>query len=158
MKKATEIAQFFLRIALGVSFVAACMDRFGLSGAPGSAGVSWGDWNHFSIYAHKMMFFLPSAWAEIFAVLASVAELLLGILLIIGLFTRWTSIGSGLLLIGFGISMAVAWGIHAPLSYSVFTAAGAAFLLAAIPGYRWSVDAVLKNKTKRNSSRVLQLV
>ena len=124
----------------------ACLDRFGLVAPPGSASVSWGDWNHFSIYAHKLMFFLPYAPAEWLAVLASLAELIFGILLTIGWFTRLTSIGSGLLLMAFGISMTIAWGIHAPLSFSVFTAAGAGFLLAAIPDYSWSIDALIMSR------------
>jgi putative oxidoreductase len=37
--------------------------------------------------------------------------------------------------------MAVAFGITAPLNYSVFTASAASFLLAAIPAYKWSIDA-----------------
>jgi hypothetical protein len=36
-----------LRIAIGLNFGLAVLDRFGVFGPFGAAGVSWGDWAHF---------------------------------------------------------------------------------------------------------------
>lgn len=40
----------------------------------------------------------------------------------------------------FATAMTIALGVQQPLNYSVFTASAASFLLATLPGYRWSVD------------------
>jgi putative oxidoreductase len=154
MKNSTAIAQLFLRIALGIGFIAACFDRFGWIAPYGSSNVSWGDWQHFSIYSHSIMPFLSEGLAELLAIIASILELIFGILLITGLFTKWTCIGSGFLLLSFGLCMAISLGIHAPLSYSVFTASAGSFLLATAPNYKWSLDHTLGNK-KRDLSTLL---
>ena len=51
--------------------------------------------------------------------------------LVAGRSPRWCAFGSGLLLLSFALTMTIAGGIKAPLDYSVFVAAGGAFLLAA---------------------------
>jgi hypothetical protein len=43
---------------------------------------------------------------------------------------RWTALASALLLILFGTAMAISFGPKSPLDYSVFSASGAAMLLA----------------------------
>jgi putative oxidoreductase len=156
MKNSIALSQLFLRITLGVSFLAACFDRFGWIAPYGSPNVDWGDWKHFSIYAHQIMPFVSNRLAEWMAIAASAMEFGFGILLIVGLFTRWVSIGSGLLLVSFGACMAISLGIHAPLAYSVFTAAAASFLLATIPNYKWSVDDIL-GKKKTSIISIMQL-
>jgi hypothetical protein len=40
-------SSLFLRLALGVSFLAAVADRFGLWGSFGQPNVAWGDFLHF---------------------------------------------------------------------------------------------------------------
>lgn len=139
-----DISQLFLRVGLGASYLCAGLDRFGVWGPPGATDVSWGDWQHFMQYAYKLMFFLPYSVAEIFAAIASGAEIIFGILLITGFWTRWAAIGSGLLLLGFALAMTVALGITAPLNYSVFTASAGSFLLSTLPAYRWSIDGIRK--------------
>ena len=64
------------------------------------------------------------------AVLATAGEVIFAIALITGFRLREAAIGSELLLAIFGISMAPTLGMKAPLDYSVFTAATAAFSLA----------------------------
>ena len=144
MKKA--LPQLYLRLALGSGFTILGLDRLGAWGPHGRSWVSWGDWQHFSAYAHEVMGFLPSGLAEIFAVLATIAEISIGILLLLGLFTRQAAIGSGLLTACFAIAMAISYGITSPINYSVFTVSAASFLLSLQPGYRWSIDAILNKK------------
>ncbi|WP_315818461.1 hypothetical protein [Paraflavitalea speifideaquila] len=69
-------------------------------------------------------------------------EIVFGVLLLAGWFTKWAAIGSGVLLLCFALSMAVAFGITSPLNYSVFTASAGSFLLAVMPAYAWSIDAL----------------
>jgi hypothetical protein len=65
-------------------------------------------------------------------VLATAAETIFAIALITGFRLRQAAIGSGVLLTVFGISMALNLGMKAPLDYSVFTTAMAAFSLAVL--------------------------
>ena len=141
-----SFAQLFCRLSLGIGFISADLDRFGYYGAPGAPGVTWGNWEHFFLYSKKLMYFLPDYLIQICAITASVAEAALGILLIIGLFTRLTSFFSSLLLFFFALTMAFSMGIHAPLSYSVFTACSAALLLSYTPEYKWSLDSFFKRR------------
>ena len=141
MEMKLSAAQFFLRLALGTGFLVPGLDRLGAWGAFGSSpNVSWGDWSHFATYARQTLSFLPANIANILAVIATVGELTFGLLLIIGLFTRWAAIGSGILTICFALSMMISFGAASPVNYSVFTVSAASFLLAAIPAYSWSFD------------------
>ena len=139
-----SIAQLYLRLSLGIAFAYFGLDRLGAWGPNGKPWVSWGDWTHFSAYAHQVMGFLPSGLAEAFAIIATIIEIGCGILLIIGLFTRQAAFASFALALGFALSMAISFGITSPLSYSVFTVSAASLLLALQPGYRWSLDSLRK--------------
>ena len=63
---------------------------------------------------------------------ATAAEVILALWLLIGWQTRLAAYGSALLLLSFALTMTVALGVKAPLNYSVFTAAAAAFALGAM--------------------------
>ena len=140
------ITQLYLRLAMGSGFTILGLDRLGAWGPNGKPWVSWGDWRHFSAYAHEVMGFLPGGLAEILAVLATIAEISIGILLLLGLFTRQAAIGSGVLTASFAVAMAISYGITSPINYSVFTVSAASFLLSVQPGYRWSIDALISKK------------
>ncbi|SFE41862.1 Uncharacterized membrane protein YphA, DoxX/SURF4 family [Chitinophaga sp. CF118] len=149
MKNNTSFFQLYLRIALAASYLCAGLDRFGVWGPNGASRVTWGDWKHFMVYANKVIFFLPEGLAEIFAAVASGSEIIFGVLLIIGLWTRWAAIGSGILTLLFALCMTFAFGIQAPLNYSVFTASAGSFLLSTIPVYKWSLDSFLNKKSQK---------
>lgn len=149
MKRTLDFAQLYLRLALGITYLVPGLDRLGAWGPPGGKQVSWGDWSHFTAYAHQVMFFLPYGLAEVLAITATVFEIIFGVLLLAGWCTKWVAVGSGLLLLFFALSMAVAFGITSPLNYSVFTASAASFLLAAIPAYAWSVDSIRSSRYKK---------
>ncbi|KAA2242566.1 DoxX family protein [Chitinophaga agrisoli] len=152
-----DYIQLFLRIAIGASYICPGLDRFGVWGPPGGARISWGDWPHFMQYASKVLFFLPAGIAEVFAFIASLSEIIFGTLLIIGLFTRWAALGSGLLLLTFALCMTFAFGVQAPLNYSVFTASAGSFLLATMPIYKYSLDNRLNNRrTNFDTSNIFQ--
>ncbi len=116
----------YTRIAVGAAFLSAVASRFGL----------WDrtlDLKHFANfieYAAEVNSFLPRTAIPCVAVLATVFETSLGILLIVGLWPRWVSLGSAILLAMFGTAMAISFGLKSPMDYSVFSASGASVLLA----------------------------
>jgi len=116
----------YARFALGAAFLSAVASRFGL----------WDktlDLKHFANfieYTAEVNSFLPRAVIPCLAVVATVCETSLGILLIMGLWPRWVSLASAALLALFGTAMAISFGLKSPMDYSVFSASGAAVLLA----------------------------
>lgn len=127
-------AQWFLRLALAAGFLSAVADRLGLWGPAGAANVAWGAWQPFLNYVAKLNWFAPSASIPVLAWVATVAEVVIGIGLLVGWQLRWFALAAGLLLLSFAITMTLALGVKAPLDFSVFAAAGGAFLLAASAG------------------------
>ena len=140
----TEIVRLFARLALGASFLFPVADRFGLWGPHGAKNVSWGDFAHFVEYTGEVTPLFPSSLTESFAWGATVAETVLGILLIAGFKLRMASALSGLLLLLFAMGMITGLGIKAPFDYSVFSAAAAAFFLAFWEPDRFTLDKLLK--------------
>jgi len=127
-------AQWFVRIALAAGFLSAVADRFGLWGPAGAANVAWGAWQPFVNYVAKLNWFAPPASVPMLAWASTVAEVVLGIGLLIGWQLRLVALAAGLLLLSFAITMTLALGVKAPLDFSVLAAAGGAFLLAASSG------------------------
>src|SRR5262252_5209180 len=115
----------FLRLALGISFLSAVADRFGLWGVYGQPNVAWGNYARFVAYTAKLNWFLPAAMIPALAIIATAAELLFGLLLVLGWKTRTIALLSGVLLTTFALTMTMALGVKAPLDLSVFSAAGA---------------------------------
>ena len=129
---AARWTEWVLRLTLATAFLSAIGDRVGAWGPHGSPHVAWGDWQHFRLYADRLNWYMPAAVRPAAAVLATAAEAIFAIALITGFRLREAAIGSGVLLTIFGISMALVLGAKAPLDYSVFTAAAAAFSLAVL--------------------------
>jgi len=131
-ERVLQIARVFLRLALGITFLFSIGDRFGWLGPYGSKNVSWGDWTHFVQYVAVLNSFIPKSLIPGLAVLETIIELGLGIALLLGIYQRVVAWSSAVLLMSFALTMSIALGITAPLSYSVFTAFGAALLLGAV--------------------------
>jgi uncharacterized membrane protein YphA (DoxX/SURF4 family) len=81
-------------------------------------------------YAGEVLSFIPKAAIPYLAWAATVCETSLGILLIQGLWPRWVSLGSAILLAMFGTAMAISFGLKSPANYSVYSVSGATVLLA----------------------------
>jgi len=143
MNQRIAIAQLLLRLALGVGFLFPVMDRLGLLGAPGTGIPAWGNWANFVGYTNKLLPFLSAGGASIMGLIATIAEALFGICLIIGLKTRLASLGAAILTLIFAICMATFMSIAAPFKYPVFVFTGASLLLSGLPVYKWSVDNLL---------------
>ena len=145
--KPTGLAKFssvFLRLALGITFLSAVADRFGLWGAYGQPNVVWGNYARFVDYTAKLNWFLPAAIIPALAAIATVAETLFGLLLLLGWKTRISSLLSGLLLISFAVTMTMALGVKAPLNLSVFSAAGGALLFGVCENFPFSLDELFR--------------
>jgi putative oxidoreductase len=116
----------YARIALGAAFLSGIASRFGLWGE----GVGYGSFANFVRYTAEVNSFMPASTIPFLAWAATVAELVLGAALILGVRLRWAALGSALLLLLFGAAMAISFGLKEPLDYSVFSASAAALLLA----------------------------
>lgn len=138
-----SVSSVFLRYALALGFLSAVADRFGLWGRLGQPNVSWGNFSRFLEYTHRLNWYLPAGMILPLGVITTGAELLFGLLLLVGWHTRVTALLSGLLLMLFGLAMTLALGVKAPLDYSVFAAAGGALLLAQSDRFPLSVDNLL---------------
>jgi len=93
-------------------------------------------------YTGKLNWFMPPAAIPALAWVATCAETLLGVALVLGVFTRVAAFLSGWLLLLFALVMTFALGVKAPLNFSVFSASAAAFLLATCEKYSWSLDSL----------------
>ncbi|MEO8799010.1 MAG: hypothetical protein ABI551_14065 [Polyangiaceae bacterium] len=136
----------FARVALCASFVSAVADRFGYWGPPGAHGVAWGDFQHFTAYTAVLNPFVPDSLILPLAAFATLAELGLGVLLLVGWLSRPVAVAAGCLLVVFMLSMSATVGVKAPLDYSVLSAAAAAFELALLGPGEWSLDALLAHR------------
>ena len=125
--QAKKLALLYARAALGIGFLSGVADRFGLWRG---RNAGYGNFDGFVRFTAKVNSFMPAASIPFLAWGATAAELVLGILLLLGLWPRWTGLASALLLILFGAAMAISFGAKSPLDYSVFSASALAVLLA----------------------------
>lgn len=133
----TGIASVMLRLALAAGFLSAVASRLNLIYRNTSG------WTGFLDYTAKVNSFLPKSIIPIVAVTATVLETGLALLLLFGYHTRFAAFGAGGITLLFAMAMAVSYGIKEPLDYSVFAFSAAAFLLATLPAYQWSIDQLL---------------
>jgi thiosulfate dehydrogenase (quinone) large subunit len=140
----------FLRVALAAGFLSAVADRLGMWGLYGRPTVAWGDMQHFLPYVAKLNPWLPVAMVPPLGWLVTIAETVLGILLLVGWQTRWAARLSGFLLLAFAAGMAIGTGVKTALDASVFAASAGAFMLATARRYAWSVDELILVTDKRH--------
>jgi uncharacterized membrane protein YphA (DoxX/SURF4 family) len=139
--------QFLLRIALGMTFLTPVSDRLGILGPMGGRNIEWGNWDNFLNYTATLIPFLDRPMINVMGSIATIAEAVIGILLIIGYKTKYAAIASCLLTLIFILSMTVFLGIKAPINYAVFVTCTSSLLLSKISSYEWSLDNFLQ-KTK----------
>ena len=120
------------RIALAAAFFSAVADRVGRWGAPGQVGVVWGDFSSFVAFVDTLAPWTPASMLWALALLVTVAEVVLGALLLLGWRLKEVALASGYLLAVFAVSMVAFTGLKSALDYSVPSACAAAFLLAAV--------------------------
>jgi len=139
----------YVRLALGITFLAAVTDRFGLWGPPGTSNVAWGNFDNFLAYTAQLNPSLPTAWIPTLGWIVTLAEVACGLALIVGFQTRRVAVVSGLLLLAFALGMIRGAGIKAPLNFSVFSASAGALLLATSAHNPVSIDMLREWQTRK---------
>lgn len=123
----TKIIKLFLRFGIAAGFLSAVADRFGMYPAEIS---TWGNWENFLAYTGMINPWLPESIIPVVGGVATGAEMLFAICILIGFKTELFAKLSGYLLLLFALSMVFSTGIKGAFDYSVFAASGAAFTLA----------------------------
>jgi len=123
-----RVALLYARFALAASYLSGIADRFGLYTG---RNVGYGNFQGFLAYTAKVNSFMPASTIPFLGWAATFFEFTFGVLLLLGLGTRWVALGSCVLLILFGTAMAISFGIKAPLDYSVFSASACSLFLVA---------------------------
>lgn len=149
-----QLQTVFLRFGLAAGFLSAVADRFGIWGPHGGLNVAWGDMGNFLPYVAKLNPWLPSAAIPVVGWAVTIAEIVLGVLLLFGLQTRWAARLSGWLLLAFALGMTFGTGIKTAFDASVFAASGGAFMLATARGYAWSVDEAISRRQRNRSAAI----
>lgn len=126
------LTQWALRITLAAAFLSAVADRFGWWGPPGGANIAWGAWQPFVDSTAKLVNFLPTNLVTTAAIVATAAEIILSVWLLVGWRLHIAAYASAGLLLLFALCMTFGLGVKAPLNFSVFTAAAAALALATL--------------------------
>lgn len=123
----SKYIKLFLRIAIASAFLSAVADRFGFWPKEQSG---WGNWDVFLESTKSMNPWFPESTIPAIAMIATGAEFLFAICIIIGFKTEFFAKLSGYLLLIFALSITFSSSIKGSFDYSVFTAAAAAFALS----------------------------
>lgn len=143
-----KIIKLFLRFSIAIGFLSASADRLGMWPKQYSA---WGNWNSFLEYTQVLNPWVPEALIPTLGGIATGAEIIFAIFLIIGYKTELFAKLSGILLFIFALSMTFSIGIKSAFDYSVFTASAAAFALSLMKEKYLEVDLpIAKNKNRRH--------
>lgn len=135
-----RIIKLFLRLSLAAGMLSAVADRFGIWPEEVSA---WGDWSAFVEYTMSINPWFPESIIPAIAAIATAAETIFSLCLLIGYKTELFAKLTGWLLLLFAFAMSYSIGIKAPLDYSVFAASGAAFALSLLKEKFCEIDAFL---------------
>jgi uncharacterized membrane protein YphA (DoxX/SURF4 family) len=138
-----------LRLLIGLAFLQAVCDRFGLLGGPGAPGVSWGNFANFITYTGQVNSFMPHAVIPTLAVLATICEITFGLTMLLGISIRYAATGSALLLFLFATAMTIS-GLS-QFSYGVYLISAGALSIATIDASFLSVDALLTRRQSASS-------
>ena len=141
-----------VRLLLALEFLGSIGDRFGWFGGPGTTGVSWGNFERFVVYTRQVNSFLPVSLDFPLAVLATIAESLLGLALLVGLRIPLAAKLTALLLLLFGTAMAISLPLDQVFGYAVFVLATGAALVSCSDASAFSADAVVKKVLQKQGS------
>lgn len=133
--------KLFLRFVISIGFLSAVADRFGWWGKDNSV---WGNWKNFLDYTQSINPWLPGSVIPWIGAIATVAEIILAVFLLIGFKTESAARLSGWLLLIFALAMSFSSGIKSALDFSVFSASAAAFALGTLKEKYLEIDTLLK--------------
>lgn len=139
----TKSIKLFLRIAISFGFLSAIADRFGFWSSDVSA---WGNWNSFLEYTQLINPLIPEVLISPIGIIATIAELIFAIGILMGYKTELFAKLSGFLLLFFALAMTFSTGIKGVFDYSVFTASAGAFALSLMKEKYLELDIIFKSK------------
>lgn len=116
-----------MRFAIAFGFLSAVADRFGIWSKDISV---WGNWENFLNYTQIINPWIPNSLISTIGIIATAAEIIFAIFLIVGFKTELFAKLSGYLILIFALSMTFSTGIKGAFDYSVFTASAGAFALS----------------------------
>jgi thiosulfate dehydrogenase [quinone] large subunit len=132
--------KLFLRFSISAGFLSAVADRFGLWSEKYSV---WGNWNNFLEYTKLINPWFPESLIPAIGGIATGAEILFAICLILGFKTELVAKLSGALLLLFALSMTFSSGIKGAFDYSVFAASAGDFALSLLKEKYLEIDSVI---------------
>jgi len=138
-----KLIKLLLRFAIAIGFLSAVADRFGLWN---KAVSTWGNWENFLAYTQLINPWASNTMIPILAILATAAEIIFALFLIIGFKTELIAKLSGFLLLIFALSMTFSTGIKGVFDYSVYSASAGAFALSLIKEKFLEIDNLITNK------------
>ena len=107
---------------------------------------AWGSWESFLEYTKLINPLIPETLVPAVGIIATGAEIIFGISLIIGFKTEFVAKLSGYLMLIFALSIAFSTGIKGALDYSVFAASAGAFGLSIMDDKYLELDSFLSKK------------
>lgn len=135
----TQSVKLFLRLTISIGFLSAVADRLGMWGKEVSV---WGNWNSFLEYTQIINPWVPNAMVTTLGIIATAAEIIFALFLLIGFKTEFFAKLSGFLLLIFALSMTFSTGIKSALDYSVFSACAGAFALSLMKEKYFELDSL----------------
>ena len=139
-----KIIKIFLRLAIAFGFLSAVADRLGLWPEEISA---WGNWESFLEYTQLINPVIPEMLIPAAGLVATGAEVIFGICLILGLKTELMAKLSGYLMLFFALAITFSTGIKGAFDYSVFAASAGAFALSTMKEKYLELDVLFSKKT-----------
>lgn len=139
----TKVIKLFLRIAIAFGFLSAVADRFGIWSNEVSV---WGNWDNFLEYTQLINPWIPDSLIPSIGIIATAAEIIFALFLIIGFKTELFARLSGLLLLLFALSMTFSTGIKGAFDFSVFSASAGAFALSLMKDKYLEIDNLIFKK------------
>lgn len=138
-----KIVKLFLRFGIGVGFLSAVADRLEFWPEAISA---WGNWDSFLDYTAVINPWVPETIIPTMGFIATLAEALFGLCLLLGFKTEFVAKLSGYLMLVFALAITFSSGIKGAFDYSVFAASGAAFALGLLSDKYLELDLLLFKK------------
>ncbi len=138
-----NIIKLFLRFGIAIGFLSAVADRLGLWPVEISA---WGNWDNFLEYTELLNPLIPKMLIPTFGIIATSAEILFGVFLIIGFKTELIAKLSGYLMLIFALAITFSTGIKGAFDYSVFAASAGAFALSTMNEKFLELDLLFSKK------------
>lgn len=139
-----RLIKLFLRLAISTGFLSAVADRMGIWGKEFSV---WGNWNSFLEYTELINPWIPKSLIPSLGFIATFAEVVFALCLLVGFKTQLFAKLSGILLLLFAICISFSTGIKGAFDYSVFNASAGAFALSLMNQKYFELDNVIAKPT-----------